>query len=58
MERVNSEIQKENWKNMDSTICSCPKCNCIDEPEIIIKGEAVLSICPKCKVVRSKQPWL
>ena len=39
---------------MDSTVCSCPKCNCKDEPEIIVKGEVILAICPKCKAVRSK----
>jgi len=43
---------------MDSTVCACLKCNCIDQPEMIVKGEVVLAICPKCKVVRSKYSWL
>jgi|GEM_PF-2005224 len=42
---------------MDSIVNSCPNCSSIDQPEILVKGEAVLVICPKCKVVRSKQQW-
>ena len=40
---------------MDS---ACPKCNSIEPPEIIVNGEAILAICPKCKVVRSQHSWL
>jgi hypothetical protein len=42
---------------VDPIVNSCPNCSCIDQPEILVRGEVILAICPRCRVVRSKQPW-
>jgi len=43
---------------MDSKVCACPKCNCIDQPDVIVNGEVILAICPNCKAVLSQHSWL